>query len=228
MFAIGCAAVVVAVALRFAPRASPRSVGHRKHHRQRSAIVRWAALVVLGAALFGPLTAAFAATVLALLLRAQRTIRAPRRRRQMIERDFPLALDLLVTSLHGGATPVQAIAEVTDYLPEHLASAFRTVATCSARGMRSDVAVRQLSELLGPVAHPLVDALITAEAYGLALAPVLDQLAAEARATRRRQAEARARELPVRLSVPLVVCTLTSFVLTTVVPLLLGALSSLR
>jgi len=49
-----------------------------------------------------------------------------------------------------------------------------------------------------------------------------------ARQQRRRDSDAAARELPVRLAVPLVLCTLPSFVLLAIVPLLLGALSSLH
>ena len=63
---------------------------------------------------------------------------------------------------------------------------------------------------------------------GLALAPVLDRLAHDARAARRRQGESAARKLPVRLSFPLVACTLPAFVLLALAPALLGALSTLR
>ena len=81
---------------------------------------------------------------------------------------------------------------------------------------------------LGPVAQPLIDSLSAADRYGLPLAPVLERLSFEARQQRRRDIEASARELPVRLAMPLVLCTLPSFVLLAIVPLLLGALSSLH
>ena len=63
---------------------------------------------------------------------------------------------------------------------------------------------------------------------GLPLPPVLDRLTDEATTSRRRQGEAAARRLPVRLSFPLVVCTLPSFVLLAIAPAVLGALSTLR
>ena len=66
---------------------------------------------------------------------------------------------------------------------------------------------------LGPIAQPLVDSLSAADRYGLPLAPVLERLSFEARQQRRRDTEAAARELPVRLAMPLVLCTLPSFVL---------------
>lgn len=77
-------------------------------------------------------------------------------------------------------------------------------------------------------AAPLADSFAAADRYGQPLAPVLERLADEARQHRRRQADTLARQLPVRMSLPLVLCTLPSFVLLAVVPLLLAALSSLH
>ena len=57
---------------------------------------------------------------------------------------------------------------------------------------------------------------------------MLDRLAVDARAARRRLGEAEARRLPVRLTFPLVSCTLPSFVLLAIAPAVLGALSTLR
>ena len=85
-----------------------------------------------------------------------------------------------------------------------------------------------LPRRLGPCALTLADGLAAADRDGLPLAPVLDRLADEARQHRRRQADTLARQLPVRLSLPLVLCTLPSFVLLAVAPLLLAALSSLH
>ena len=68
----------------------------------------------------------------------------------------------------------------------------------------------------------------TADREGLPLAPVLDRLAADARSSRRRLGEAAARRLPVRLSFPLVACTLPAFVLLAIAPAVIGALSTLR
>ena len=80
----------------------------------------------------------------------------------------------------------------------------------------------------GPIGRELAAAPWRADRDGLPLAPVLDRLAAEARAARRRAGEAAARRLPVRLTFPLVICTLPSFVLLAIAPAVLGALSTLR
>jgi tight adherence protein C len=97
-----------------------------------------------------------------------------------------------------------------------------------ARGRRLADALAALPGVLGPGAQPVAEAIGAADRYGLPLGPVLERLADDARATRRRLAEAHARTLPVRLSFPLVTCTLPSFVLLAIVPAVLGTLSSLR
>jgi tight adherence protein C len=84
-----------------------------------------------------------------------------------------------------------------------------------------------LRDEIGPSAGALVDAIAGAERYGLPLAPVLERLADDARAARRRIGEADARRLPFKLSFPLVVCTLPSFVLLAIAPSVLAAISSL-
>ncbi len=73
----------------------------------------------------------------------------------------------------------------------------------------------------------LIDLVASADRHGSPLAPMLESLAHEARSTRRRHHEADARRLPVRLSFPLVTCTLPSFVLLAIAPALIAALSSI-
>ena len=66
-----------------------------------------------------------------------------------------------------------------------------------------------------------------ADRSGAPLGPTLERLSIEARAERRRLADADARRLPVRLSFPLVGCTLPAFVLLGIAPAILAALTSL-
>ena len=84
-----------------------------------------------------------------------------------------------------------------------------------------------LPDTLGPDAAFFVDSLVTADRYGLPIGPVLDQLGAEVRAERSRRNQQLARTLPVKLSFPLVVCTLPSFVLLAIAPAVLGAVSEI-
>ncbi len=183
------------------------------------------ALVVV--ALGGPTALLLAAGAVVVgrrwLLRRRRLARA-----QSIRTAYPDAIDLVVLALRAGALPTTALAATAPHLPADLRAAFDEVAARTDRGERFADAIGALPERLGEIARPMADALAAAERYGLPIAPVLERLADEARAQRRRAADAAARQLPVRLAGPLVVCTLPSFVLLAIVPLLVGALSSWR
>jgi tight adherence protein C len=73
----------------------------------------------------------------------------------------------------------------------------------------------------------LSDALLASDRLGAPVGPVLARLAAEERTALRRQAEAHARRVPVRLLFPLVFLILPAFVLLTVVPGLAAGLGRL-
>ena len=155
-------------------------------------------------------------------------VRRRTRTTRRVAHAFPDALDLLVLSIRAGYLPAHAIVEIIPFLPSPLRPAFSAVEDAMRTGERFADALRQLPGQLGAIAQPLVDSLSAADRYGLPLAPVLERLSFESRQQRRRDTDAAARELPVRLSMPLVLCTLPSFVLLAIIPLLLGALSSLH
>jgi tight adherence protein C len=92
-----------------------------------------------------------------------------------------------------------------------------------ARGQSFDDALRDLGASATTL-RPLTDALRTSARLGTPAAPGLGRLAAEVRADVRRQAEARARTVPVRLCFPLVMCVLPAFAVLTVVPAVLSGL----
>ena len=79
-------------------------------------------------------------------------------------------------------------------------------------------------EPLRLLVRPLTDAL----RYGSALGPALEGAASVARGERRRQAEAAARRVPLRLLFPLTLCVLPAFVLLTIVPAVVQSLELLR
>ncbi len=150
------------------------------------------------------------------------------KRRAAVEAALPDAIDLVVLAVRAGLLPLAALREVHRHFAPELRAAVEAVLQRVDRGDRFADALPELSARLGPCIAPLVDGFAAADRDGLPLGPVLERLAADARAQRRRQLDALARQLPVRLSVPLVLCTLPSFVLMAVVPLLLAALSSLH
>ena len=223
MVALGAAVVVLLVCARLHPKPGGRAASSPGHSR------RWPWIGVAGVAVgvVSPLVGVAVAISAAVWSRWSGVRRAARIKRHTVAA-FPDALDLLVLSIRAGYLPAQAIVEITPFLPPRLCPAFIAVGEAMQRGERFGDALGQLKDRLGPVAQSLVDSLSAADRYGLPLAPVLERLSFEARQQRRRDAEAMARELPVRLAMPLVLCTLPSFVLLAIVPLLLGALSSLH
>ena len=220
----GAVLLVVLFGIRARPSAGPRARASTATARTR----RWRWIAVATMAALASLSGTLAVVMVMALLRRWSGIQRNARTTRDVAARFPDALDLLVLSIRAGYLPAQAIGEITPYLPTALRPSFSAVDQALQRGDRFADALDQLRVRLGPIAQPLVDSLAAADRYGLPLAPVLERLSFEARQQRRRDADAAARELPVRLALPLVLCTLPSFVLLAIVPLLLGALSSLQ
>lgn len=206
------------------PVVAPPPTGRSTRRFRRHGLVT-AGLAVVGL-LAGPLPAALLVAV-GLLAQRLRPVLAARRRRAAIARELPDAVDLLVLGVHAGLSPARSVELLARSGPAATRPACAAVIHRLDRGTTFADALAELGERLGADARTVADVLATADRYGFPLAPVLDQLAAEARAARRRSAEAAARRLPVRLSFPLVVCTLPSFVLLAIAPAVVAALSSL-
>jgi tight adherence protein C len=151
-----------------------------------------------------------------------------RRRRERADRALPDVIDLLILGVRSGLSPTHALIVAGAHAQPVLRPAFDEVEHRLQRGQRLADALQALPELLGPSAASFADGLATADRYGLPIEPVLDRLATDVRNDRRRLNERHARTLPVRLSFPLVACTLPSFVLLAIVPAVLAALSTLR
>ncbi len=234
-------AIVVAAILLLAGRLAPchptarvptagRAVAMRTHApgpRRRTRLV--AAFMATGAlvAVAGFAVAAATVGACAFELARRRRHRAIAQRRA-IAAALPDAIEFLVLIVHAGLSPTQAVLEAAQHAPAPTRAGFAATAHRLQRGQGLGEALTALIDELGPAAGPIADGIAAAERYGLPLAPLLDSLSEQAHAARRRLAEAEARQLPVRLSFPLVVCTLPSFALLAVVPAVLGTISSLR
>ena len=196
------------------------------HRRHRIAFGAWALGAALGVAVIGPI-AVGAMAAAALFVRRLGPIRTARRRGADIERSLPEAIDLLVLSIRAGLTPFQAVRDLAGFVDATVGDAFGEVVRRTERGQTFADALAALPERLGAPAGALADVIATSDRHGLALGPVLDLLTSETRAARQRLDQADARKLPVRLSFPLVACTLPSFVLLAIAPAVIAALSSL-
>jgi len=154
--------------------------------------------------------------------------RARRRLDQQVIGSLPEVIDLFMLAAGSGRSVASSVTAVAGRAVGPLADELRAVVRRVELGERMTDALAGAAAVIGDPIRPLVAALTASERHGTALVPALDQLASEARLDRRRRAEEAARKVPVKLLFPLVLCTLPAFALLTVVPLLAGALGSLR
>jgi tight adherence protein B len=111
---------------------------------------------------------------------------------------------------------------------------WRSVSTMGSSVADLITAGAPLEEALLPLAasHPITGknlghTIVEAERDGLPILDTVMRLATDHRNERRRQIDTRIRQLPTRLSIPLVLCVLPSFLLLSIAPLVLASLSQL-
>lgn len=146
-------------------------------------------------------------------------------RSEEIRRSLPEVIDVIVAALRAGHTPARTMAFVATTAPTAVRAPFVMMADGVMRGERFSVLLQAMVHQLGSVYGPLADILIAGERLGIPTESLIVQLNADARFTRRAMADADARRLPVRLGLPLVCCTLPSFVVLVIVPVVAGTLS---
>ena len=155
---------------------------------------------------------------------------AGRRRRaraeSAIEREIPVAVDLLGVAVGAGCTPYLALEVAARWAPPAIAVRLAGVLRACALGRGFDAALDDAA-LATPSLRPLADALLASDRLGAPVGPVLARLAAEERTALQRRAEAHTRRIPVRLLFPLVFLVLPAFVLLTVVPGLAAGMARL-
>ena len=149
--------------------------------------------------------------------------------RRVRERTAAVAhtIELIRSALECGTTPSVALLVVADVDTSALRPALQVAADDLRQGSPFDDVVRRLI-VSAPELRAMAEVLLASSRLGLPVVETLRGLALEARASRRRDAEARARRLPVLLLFPVVCLTLPAFVLLTVAPLLLSGLGALH
>jgi tight adherence protein C len=134
--------------------------------------------------------------------------------------------ELLRVALAAGLTVTSAVALVAPRLTTPAARAFADAVAAGERRSPID-ALAALPETLGEHSRELCAALVASARYGTPVLPALERVAFELRLARRLAAETRARRVSVLLLLPLVCFILPAFVLLAIVPLAIGALSTL-
>lgn len=151
---------------------------------------------------------------------------ADRRRREQLENDVPLLVDLLAACLRAGQAPGSALAAVTASLePGPLRTETSTVVARLRLGGDPIATWRALGghPQLGPLGRTVTRALDG----GASVADAMTDLARELRRSRRADVQARARSVGARAAAPLGLCLLPAFVLVGIVPVVAGSLGSL-
>jgi len=151
-----------------------------------------------------------------------------RRRTTALLVSLPDVTDLLIAALYAGCTPNQALEFLARSAPVNVREVFHDAVTSLNNGERFSTIMRQLPTLLGSGYRPLCDILSAGDRLGIPTETLIAQMSSDSHLTRRLLAEADARRLPVRLSLPLVCCTLPSFVVLVIVPVIAGTLSHLH
>lgn len=140
---------------------------------------------------------------------------------------LPPSLELCQVVLGSGGTLADCLRVLARHGPEPVRSAAAEGVAAAGRGAQLDVALELARDRLGLGFQPLIGTLLLGCRQGGSVGALLTRLSAEAAASRRRQADLRARRLPVLLLLPLVGFALPAVLIGTVAPLVLVGLRHL-
>lgn len=130
-------------------------------------------------------------------------------------------IELLGVGMGAGLTPRLAIEASVPWAPRATSQLLKGVVAATLHGASLCQALDRAATA-EPAFAPLAEVLAVCARLGTPGAPALARLGAEMRAAARRAGEERARRVPVKLLFPLVFGVLPSFLLLTVVPVLLA------
>lgn len=138
-----------------------------------------------------------------------------------LERDLPMAIDLLALAVSAGHSLHTAVVSVATTTVGPVADALRDAVDGFDRGGRLGEELARLPDRHGAPLQPLVTTLAASLASGSPVLPALQRLGDAERRRLRRRTEERVRRLPVVLLGPLVGLVLPAFVIVTIVPVAL-------
>lgn len=138
-----------------------------------------------------------------------------------LDRSIPFTADLLLVATSAGHTIHSAVEIVSDMDDGPAGRALLAAWSGFVAGSTLADELRALPQIHGDSLRPLVDTLVMGLSSGTSLEPALHRLADRERQRVRRRTEQRVRRLPILLLGPLVVFVLPSFVVLTILPVLL-------
>jgi tight adherence protein C len=193
---------------------------------------RWSGAVVLVSAvallwlLVGPVGAG-GAVVAAGATRRWGRVRSRRRREARTAAAVPELVDLFRLAAAAGLPVAGALEVVARRAPSAVRSGMIDADRRRQRGLPLHLALERMAEVLGPRGAELVDVLARSARHGVAVGPLLAELAHRDRAERRSRARAAAGRLSVAMLFPLVLCILPAAIALAVVPVLVVSLGEL-
>jgi tight adherence protein C len=141
------------------------------------------------------------------------------RRQEQIQRQLPDALDLLTVSVEAGLGFDAALIQVATSMPGPLSREFARVLQEMQMGVRRADAMRALGARTRVMElRTVATAIVQATELGVPIAGVLREQAAQMRLRRKQRAEEKARKVPVKIVIPLVLCILPSLFVVVIGP----------
>lgn len=212
------------------PGARPRQ-GPRRESRERPVLRRRAALgaLVVGVSvLTGSLPVAIGSLVGAAVadrLLARLEPAASRARTDRIVAALPAFADLVAATVRAGVPPERALRVCSTVVGGPLGAEVARVVTALELGLAPERAWTGAGAVRG--LEPLARAMVRGQTRGSSPVAVLERCSLDARRIARSAAQGRAQAVGVAASAPLGLCFLPAFVLVSVVPTVVGGLSSL-
>jgi len=137
-------------------------------------------------------------------------------------------IDAFAVSLRAGLTISQSFERVADIAPVSTRIQCQAVARSLHHGASLSEAITPLRAVFGSRSAVFLDMVLSADSDGLPLVNLIDRLSEEARRQRQRDTDIRIRQVPARLTFPLVFCILPSFIVLTMFPIVSSTFSSLH
>lgn len=148
-------------------------------------------------------------------------------RQEKIGRSLPDAIDLLTISVESGLGFDAAIQQVSRNTTGPLAEEFARVLREMQIGQGRSAALRGLADRTNLAdLRSFVSALVQADAFGIPIAKVLRVQSSEMRVKRRQQAEEKAQQVPVKITIPLIFCILPCLFLAVMGPAAISMLDN--
>lgn len=143
---------------------------------------------------------------------------------QMVRRSNATTSDLSSSLAQRLCVTLRAGVSLRDSVEAWAAESESSLHEALLGGESLSIALQQFVQQHDGGAHHLVQVLLEADRDGLPVVHTISRLSFEMRTHRRQQVDIKVRQLPTKLTLPIVLCVLPSFIFMTVIPLILANL----